>query len=285
LESQKLPSKQRVDENLRGAGSVGTGKGSDPRIGPGPSSEASGTRYAVCALLAIGIHAGVFFGGFGDLPFEPAEYGIVRGDTAVEVALIAAPPVLENEPVEPAESDEPGESLEPIDEAGEEQVPASPLPEAEQEIPKPEPTPEAKMQKARTAAAPSRTVTASPKPKTAPIARKDGSPAGRDSGTDSSSTNATSGSLTSKPAYLHNPHPPYPESSRKAGHTGVVILRVSVGVSGRVAAVSLIKSSGYSLLDDRARTTVRSWIFRPARRGGRPVATQVDVPVRFSLDR
>ena len=52
-----------------------------------------------------------------------------------------------------------------------------------------------------------------------------------------------------------------------------------------VAAVSLIKSSGYSLLDDRARTAVRRWIFRPARRAGRPVATQVDVPVRFSLNR
>ena len=285
MESQKLPSKQRVDENLREAGSVATGKGSDSRIGPDPSIEASGGRYAVCAFLAIGIHAGVLFGGFGDLPFAPAEYGVVRGDTAVEVALIAAPPVLEDEPVKPAESDEPGESAEPIDEAGEEQVPASPLPEAEQEIPKPEPTPEAKVQKARPAATPSRTVKASPKPKIVPIVRNDGSPAGRDSGTDSSSSNETSGSLTSKPAYLHNPHPPYPEPSRKAGHTGVVILRVSVGVSGRVAAVNLIKSSGYSLLDDGALTTVRSWVFRPARRGGRPVATQVDVPVRFSLNR
>jgi hypothetical protein len=30
---------------------------------------------------------------------------------------------------------------------------------------------------------------------------------------------------------------------------------------------------------------VQRWIFRPARRDGKAVATQVEVPVRFSLDR
>ena len=128
----------------------------------------------------------------------------------------------------------------------------------------------------------------SPKLNTAPIARKDAASAGRKpatSGNHFPMVNATSGSLTSKPAYLHNPHPPYPEVSRKAGHTGVVILRVSIGETGRVAAVSFIKSSSYSLLDDRAPTSIRRWILRPALRAGRPVATQVDVPVRFSLNR
>jgi TonB family protein len=50
-------------------------------------------------------------------------------------------------------------------------------------------------------------------------------------------------------------------------------------------ALSRLKSSGYLLLDDRARITVQRWIFRPARRRGRPVATQADVPVRFRLNR
>jgi protein TonB len=203
----------------------------------------------------------------------------------MEVALIAAPPISEHEP---AESPELAESHEPIDEVEQEsepeQVPAPPPqpPEAVQEMPKPEQIEEPKLQPTPRSAC----TMPSPKRKTAPIARKDISSAGRNtarSGTHSSSVNATSGSLTTKPAYFHNPHPPYPEVSRKAGHTGVVILRVSVSESGRVAAVTLIKSSGYSLLDDRARTTVQRWIFRPARRDGRPVATQVDVPVRFSL--
>jgi TonB family protein len=54
---------------------------------------------------------------------------------------------------------------------------------------------------------------------------------------------------------------------------------------GRVTAVSLIKSFCHSLLDEGARTAVQRWIFRPARRDGKPVAAQVDVPVRFRLDR
>ncbi len=255
-----------------------------------PPIGASGGGYAVSALLAIGIHAGVLFGWPKGLLLEPAEYGVVIGESAIEVALIAAP-LSEDEP---AESHEPIQSHEPMDEVEEEsdpeQVPA-PLapqtpqpPEAVQEMPKPEQKQEAKPQPIPS----SSSAMPSPKRQTAPLARKDVSSAGRNparSGNHSSSVNATSGSLTTKPAYLHNPHPPYPELSRKAGHTGVVILRVSVSESGRVAEVSLIKSSGYSLLDDRARTTVQRWIFRPARRDGRPVATQVDVPVRFSLDR
>jgi len=255
-----------------------------------PPIGAPGGGYAVSALLAIGIHAGVLFGWPKGLLLEPAEYGVVIGESAIEVALIAAP-LSEDEP---AESHEPIESHEPMDELKEEsapeQVPA-PLapqtpqpPEAVQEMPKPEQKQEAKPQPIPS----SSSAMPSPKRQTAPLARKHVSSAGRNpgrSGNHSSAVKAASGSLTTKPAYLHNPHPPYPELSRKAGHTGVVILRVSVSESGRVAEVSLIKSSGYSLLDDRARTTVQRWIFRPARRDGRPVATQVDVPVRFSLDR
>ncbi|HRJ72949.1 MAG TPA: energy transducer TonB, partial [Terrimicrobiaceae bacterium] len=93
------------------------------------------------------------------------------------------------------------------------------------------------------------------------------------------------GSASAKPGYLHNPHPSYPELSRSAGHQGVVLLRVSVNERGRVTAVSLLKSSGYEMLDERARTAVQKWIFKPARVDGTAIATQVDVPVRFSLDR
>jgi periplasmic protein TonB len=111
-----------------------------------------------------------------------------------------------------------------------------------------------------------------------------GLPAGR-SETDPLASRPKPGSQASKPAYLHNPHPPYPEAARKAGQTGVVVLRVSINERGRVSGVSLAKSSGHSLLDDRARTAVQRWIFRPARQNGKSVATQVDVPVRFSLGR
>ena len=119
-------------------------------------------------------------------------------------------------------------------------------------------------------------------------ARKDFPVSARNSagtGTQAASANATSGSRMTQAAYLFNPHPSYPELARKAGHTGVVILRVSVSERGRVSALHVVKSSGHALLDDRARTTVLRWTFKPARRDGRPVSTQVEVPIRFSLDR
>ena len=132
-----------------------SGRGREATKESEPSIEARGGTYAVSAFLAIGIHAGVLFGGFGDLPFEPAEYGVVRGDSAVEVELIAAPPVPKDEPVEPVESHEPAKSAtaNQIDEIEEEseQVPTPPPqpPEAEQEMPKPEPMQEAKLREAR----------------------------------------------------------------------------------------------------------------------------------------
>ncbi|HEY5705229.1 MAG TPA: energy transducer TonB [Terrimicrobiaceae bacterium] len=237
------------------------------------------------ALLALGIHAGVLFV-WPQGRFEPAEYGIETGESAVEVALIDVPTVSEHEepaPNETTDSNESVDTLEPVVEVERETSPepATPPPEALPEI--------AQMEETKPQPRPARAVAASrPKPKTAPIARKAASSAGSNSamsGNASSSVNAVSGGITINAAYLHNPHPAYPELSRRAGHTGVVLLRVSVGQNGRVASVKLIKSSGYSLLDDRARTTVQRWTFRPARRDGKPVATEVDVPIRFRLDR
>ena len=262
----------------------GRGRGAERPFGF-PIGTADGW-YAVSALLAIGIHAGILFCLPKSRHIEPAEYGVVQGERATEVTLVAAQPMSEEKEIESSqavESSEPVESSEAIDELKEESAPDEAAPETStlREMPKPEP-----MQDAKPLATPARVLPSSKLQM--PAARKGASSDGRNparSGSRSPSIDATSGSLTSKPAYLHNPHPPYPEISRKAGHTGVVILRVSISESGRVAAVRLIKSSGYSLLDDRARTTVQRWVFRPARSDGRPVATQVDVPVRFSLDR
>jgi len=65
---------------------------------------------------------------------------------------------------------------------------------------------------------------------------------------------------------------------------GVVLLRVQVGTDGSAADVELARSSGYPLLDAAALEAVRRWRFEPAEVGGFPVSSQVDVPVRFSLE-
>lgn len=87
-----------------------------------------------------------------------------------------------------------------------------------------------------------------------------------------------------QPDYGVNPKPPYPMLARRLGAQGVVLLRVHVRKDGTVADVELAHSSGFSMLDDAATRTVRgSWRFVPARVDGVPVASWVEVPIRFVL--
>jgi TonB family protein len=91
------------------------------------------------------------------------------------------------------------------------------------------------------------------------------------------------GGTSAVPRYRSNPHPPYPNQARIRGHEGLVVLTAEVREDGRVSGIRLKRSSGYSSLDQSALTTVRSWLFEPARRFGTAVASVVDIPVRFSL--
>src|SRR5262249_13115613 len=77
--------------------------------------------------------------------------------------------------------------------------------------------------------------------------------------------------------------PPYPPDALAAGHQGLVELLVRTDTLGRATHVSLYRSSGVASLDQSALTTVRRWLFEPARRGGRPVPFEVLVPVRFYI--
>lgn len=80
-----------------------------------------------------------------------------------------------------------------------------------------------------------------------------------------------------------NPAPPYPPDAYARRQQGRVLLEVRVNQRGLVDDVSVSKSSGVASLDQAALETVRSWRFEPARRGGRPAATVVIVPVRFVI--
>lgn len=93
------------------------------------------------------------------------------------------------------------------------------------------------------------------------------------------------GRSAAQPDYGVNPKPPYPMLARRLGAQGVVLLRVHVRKDGTVADVELARSSGFSMLDDAATRTVRErWRFVPARVDGAPVASWVEVPIRFVLE-
>jgi len=89
---------------------------------------------------------------------------------------------------------------------------------------------------------------------------------------------------SSLPRYRNNPRPEYPADARRMRKEGLVMLSVRVGTDGRPTDVTLKKSSGVPSLDEAAIRAVRRWIFDPATVGGIPVASEVDVPVRFTLE-
>lgn len=101
-----------------------------------------------------------------------------------------------------------------------------------------------------------------------------------------SSQRATAGVGTSaKPRYRSNPAPEYPAEARRLKQQGVVVLAVVVSAQGRPTSVKLSRSSGFAALDKAALDAVSRWSFEPAQTAGIPVASHVDVPVRFSLAR
>jgi len=58
---------------------------------------------------------------------------------------------------------------------------------------------------------------------------------------------------------------------------------VFVTASGRVGDVVVRESAGHPELDEAAASTIRRWLFEPARRGSEAVAVWVDLPVVFTI--
>ena len=90
--------------------------------------------------------------------------------------------------------------------------------------------------------------------------------------------------IEAMPDYRNNPLPEYPLIARQRHWQGVVWLLVDVSAKGLVDDVALERSCGFRVLDKAASRAVQRWEFTPAKRAGLPVASQVRVPVRFSLE-
>jgi len=91
--------------------------------------------------------------------------------------------------------------------------------------------------------------------------------------------------ISAQPRYRTNPEPPYPVVARRRRQQGVVLLSVRVDVAGRPETVAIQSSSGFAALDEAAVAAVKNWEFEPGRLAGEPVPSQVEVPIRFELDR
>ena len=83
---------------------------------------------------------------------------------------------------------------------------------------------------------------------------------------------------------IKSERPPYPQVARRQGWEGTVVLRINIGAGGDVTNVSTQKSTGHDALDESATQSVKTWRFDPAKDGEFPVASVVDLPIRFNLD-
>lgn len=78
--------------------------------------------------------------------------------------------------------------------------------------------------------------------------------------------------------------PKYPPQAVRQHVTGRVMLKVLVAADGTAQEVTVEKSSGSRLLDQAAIAAVKTWMFNPGQKGGRPASGYALVPIEFNLN-
>ena len=92
------------------------------------------------------------------------------------------------------------------------------------------------------------------------------------------------GGPNSLPTGGYQVKPRYPDSARRQGIQGTVVVNAYVTEQGRVEKVQVEQSAGHPDLDQAAVEAVGRWRFEPARRGRQPMAMWVAIPVKFVLN-
>lgn len=77
--------------------------------------------------------------------------------------------------------------------------------------------------------------------------------------------------------------PNYPFEMRRAGLNGEVVIRFVVDTNGDVRDVEVVRSSQREF-ESAAQQAVLKWKWKPGRKGGKPVATRMQIPVVFNLN-
>ncbi len=90
------------------------------------------------------------------------------------------------------------------------------------------------------------------------------------------------GGGVSAPKQIYAPDPEYSEEARKVKHMGTVVLWLIVGSDGKPRDIRVARTLGLGL-DEKAIEAVKTWIFEPAYKDGKPVAVQINVEVNFHL--
>jgi protein TonB len=94
--------------------------------------------------------------------------------------------------------------------------------------------------------------------------------------------NAPATTVDQKPIPLTNPSPHYTEEARKNKIQGNVRVRVLVGADGSVKQVRMVRGLPDGLEDEAIREAYKMR-FKPAMKGGQPVAFWVPIDIEFNL--
>jgi protein TonB len=84
--------------------------------------------------------------------------------------------------------------------------------------------------------------------------------------------------------YAANFQPDYPASERRAGHEGRVVVRVLIGVDGRVKQVQRVSAASDAFFEVTERRALDKWRFKPGTRDGVPIEAWQTVGLSFVLN-
>ena len=85
-------------------------------------------------------------------------------------------------------------------------------------------------------------------------------------------------------SYMKPPQVQYPESARRRGDTGTVVVRALIGADGRVDSVAIEQGSGSRVLDQAGLRAVKHARFNPYRENGITQAVYTLIPIAFTLN-
>jgi protein TonB len=91
--------------------------------------------------------------------------------------------------------------------------------------------------------------------------------------------------VDSQPRLASRVSPTYPFRAKRRGVEGKVVVRFLVDKQGRVSQSTVVRADPEGVFEQSALKAVRQWRFQPGTKDGRPVATWVQVPIRFELKR
>lgn len=75
--------------------------------------------------------------------------------------------------------------------------------------------------------------------------------------------------------------PEYPAEMKAAGTSGIVVVTCEIDEKGSVTGTKVAKTTN-DAFNDAAITAVGKWKFRPAQKDGKPVATHINLPIKFT---